>query len=161
MTPAELKTTREACGLSVPDLAALAGVQERTVRYWESGHTAVPDDVAETVQRIDAMLTQAADQAVAQVRELQAQHGSVPEEIVLLRYPSTADLHLYQPEMRPLPATCHAAMLYRTRSALADLHVPSRIIYMDPAAYSAWLGRRKDTEAQRSAWAALQPVGEE
>ena len=49
MTPAELKTIREACGLSQAWLAQRAQVNERTVRYWESGKSTVPDDVATLV----------------------------------------------------------------------------------------------------------------
>ena len=56
MTPAELKTLREACGLPQSWLAHQAQVNERTVRYWESGKSSVPDDVAALISRIDAQL---------------------------------------------------------------------------------------------------------
>ena len=51
MTPAELKTVREACGLPQSWLAHRAQVNERTVRYWESGKSSVPDDVAAWLER--------------------------------------------------------------------------------------------------------------
>lgn len=156
MTPAELKTIREAVGLSVPDLAAIAGVQERTVRYWESGRSAVPDDVAAQVEAIDRQLDYLAADAVRQVRETAAAQGGLPDAIVLVRYRESADLWHYHPGFRPLPVTTHAALLARTRAALADLHVRSVIQYMEPAQYALWLAGRPDSEAMRSAWAAEQ-----
>jgi len=156
MTPAELKTIREAVGLSVPDLAALAGVQERTVRYWESGRTAVPDDVQALVLRLDDLLAQQAQHAVAVVREQAQAMGSMPESITLLRYRETDDLWHYRPDFRPLPVTTHAALLARCRAALADLHVQTRIVYMEPQQYQQWLAGRADSEAMRAAWAAEQ-----
>ena len=120
MTTSELKTIREAIGLTVPDLAALAGVQERTVRYWESGRSAVPADVQDQVLKIDAWLTAQAREALATVRALAAEVGALPESIHLLRYRENADLWRFQPAYRPLPVTVHAAALARTRTALAD-----------------------------------------
>lgn len=156
MTPSELKTIREAIGLTVPDLAALAGVQERTVRYWESGRSAVPADVQDQVLKIDAWLTAQAREALATVRALAAEVGALPESIHLLRYRASADLWRFQPAYKPLPVTVHAAALARTRTALADLHVRSVIVYMEPAEYSRWLEGRPDSAELRAAWAGEQ-----
>jgi transcriptional regulator with XRE-family HTH domain len=153
--PAELKTLREAVGLSVPDLASLTKVQERTVRYWESGRNSVPDDVAETVLKIDEMLDAIVENSLATVRDLIKNAGE-PEEVVLLRYRENADLWRFLPEFKPLPATTHAAMLARLRGELADMYVPSRIVYMRVDEYLTWLGSRDDNMSERSAWAALQ-----
>jgi len=63
ITPAELKTVREGLGLTIGDLAVLAGVSERTARYWESGQqgrTTTPPDVAQMVWEIDRQVTAAA-----------------------------------------------------------------------------------------------------
>lgn len=156
MTPAELKTLREAVGLSVPDLAELASVQERTVRYWESGRNQVPPDVEALVLGIDQQLDALAAQVMTVVREQIAAHGGQPEDIVLLRYRENADLWHFRPDFKPLPTTTHGALLARCRAALADLHVKTRIVYMEPQAYGQWLDGRKDSEALRSEWAALQ-----
>jgi transcriptional regulator with XRE-family HTH domain len=156
MTPAELKTIREAIGLTVPDLAALAGVQERTVRYWESGRSAVPDDVQAQVLKIDSWLSEQAREALATVRALASDVGALPESIHLLRYRESADLWRSQPAYKPLPVTVHAAALARTRAALADLHVRSVIVYMEPGEYSRWLQGRSDSAELRAAWAGEQ-----
>ena len=50
MTSAELKTTRESLGLTADWLAKKAGVQLRTVRYWESGRNAVREAGKDFVQ---------------------------------------------------------------------------------------------------------------
>ncbi len=158
MSPAEFKTLREACGLSLPQLAKLCGVLERSVRYWESGRSRVPADAARFVRQLDEMLSTSAAQAHATIA--QAQQGKAPGEmqITLLRYQSDADLHHYRPDMRPLPATAHAALLYRVATAMQEQGIPWRIVYLDTAAYEAWRADQgmPDGEATRSAWAALQ-----
>jgi DNA-binding transcriptional regulator YiaG len=46
MTPAELKSARQALGLSVGGLARVVGVSgERTVRKWERGDRDIPGPV--------------------------------------------------------------------------------------------------------------------
>lgn len=155
MTSAELKTMREAVGLTVPELAALADVQERTVRYWESGRNQVPEDVTDLVSRIDAMLNSLVAQTVDLVRSKIKAHGK-PIGITLLRYRENADLWRFRPDFKPLPTTTHGALLARTRAALADLHVETRIVYMESSAYSTWLDGKPDTESTRSIWAAQQ-----
>lgn len=44
-TPAKLKIYRELCGLTREELAEVAGVEVRTIRYWERPTGRVPDDV--------------------------------------------------------------------------------------------------------------------
>lgn len=158
MTPAELKTLREACGLSLPHLAALSGVQERTARYWESGTSRIPADVSAMIAQLDAQLTLAAHQGVHVIAEQARAHPDQPLEIILIRYRTDADLHRYRTDMQALPASTHAAILYRTRAALESEGIPSRIVYMRPDDYEAWRGKRKDTEPLRAEWAAQQPL---
>jgi len=157
MTPAELKTLREACGLSLPNLAALSGVQERTARYWESGQSTVPTDVADMISKLDLQLTLSANQAVHVIADhARANPDQQLEDIVLVRYKTDADLHRFRPDMQGLPATTHAAIIYRARAALQEADIQVRIIYMRPDDYTAWIGKRKDTEPTRAEWAALQ-----
>ena len=117
MTPAELKTLREACGLPQSWLAHQARVNERTVRYWESGKSSVPDDVAALISRIDAQLDTAARGALEQAQALATAHGA-PQTITLYRYDTDAELWERRPDMAGLPVTCHAALLARARRLL-------------------------------------------
>ena len=118
MTPAELKTLREACGLPQSWLAQQAKVNERTVRYWESGKSSVPDDVAALIARIDAQLDTAASGALDQAQALATDHGS-PQVVTLYRYDADAELWERRPDMTGLPVTCHAALLAQTRRLLS------------------------------------------
>ena len=114
MTSAELKTLREACGLSQRHLSDMAAVNERTVRYWESGKSTVPEDVEALVAQLDETLETAALAALTQARTLAQTHGA-PEVITLFRYADDAALWAQRPDMKGLPATCHAALLARAR----------------------------------------------
>ncbi|MBF0140058.1 MAG: DUF1870 family protein [Magnetococcales bacterium] len=153
VTSAELKTLRESLGLTAQWLADQAGVQIRTVRYWEAGRSSVPADVSALLERIDRMLDDAVAQAVAQITDSIAKPVAIPE-ITLVRYRTDDDLWRFRPEMRPIPVTTHAAMLMRLRRALFHVGIQSVIQYMDPEDYLDWLGDRPDSETERSEWAA-------
>lgn len=147
MSPAELKTLREACGLSVGDLAALAEVQERTARYWESGSRgSVPDDVAQLLRGIDARIERAAQDLAA---------GVSSGELLpcLVRFRENADLWHYRPEFKPLPAASWGAVLWRSVAALQARGLACSIQYLDGAAYARWRGEKPDSEALRCEWA--------
>ena len=132
MSPAELKTLRESLGLTAQWLADQSGVRLRTVQYWESGERqSVPDDVQALLRCIDAMHQRAAETAVAQVREVAKQAGALPETIELARYRTDAELWNAHPDYRPMPVTCHAAMLARTAQALRAAGISSTIDYAD------------------------------
>jgi len=163
MNGAEFKTLREACGLTVPDLAKLAisprtgeAVGERTIRYWESDSVPVPGDMAEMLDKLDAMLSISADQALEAWREAVKQHGHGPDLVYLVRYRENEDLWRFRPDMKGLPATCHAALINRARLALASVACHTKIVWMEPGEYSKWLAGRKDNEALRAVWAAEQ-----
>ena len=104
MTAAEMKTLRESLGLPVSWVAQQAGVTNRTVEYWESGRSAVPDDVASQLASIDRFL------------DYSAKRAGPP----LLRYRSNEALWADLPEWSGLPVTAHAAMLARARRRMAS-----------------------------------------
>lgn len=153
MTPAELKTIRESLGLTLQWLADQAQVKMRTAQYWESGRSAVPDDVAQMLIGLDEQFWQLIADYLEQVKEIADENGSLPEEIVLLRYRTDADLWKFHPDFQPIPASAHAALLSRMRRKLWEIGVPSIIEYMEPAEYLAWLDGREDSEELRSEWA--------
>jgi len=163
MNGAEFKTLREACGLTVPDMARLAisprtgaPVGERTIRYWESGDVPVPDDVADLLLELDGSISQAVAGAMAQVRAVIKKQGRGPTETHMVRYRENEDLWRYQPEMKGLPATYHAAMINRARVALSRIGIATRIVWMNPSEYTRWLAGRDDSAGLRAVWAAEQ-----
>jgi transcriptional regulator with XRE-family HTH domain len=153
MTPAEFKTIRESLGLTAQWIADHAGVKLRTVQYWEAGRMAVPADVANMLNDIDKTLEATVEQAIAHIDELTKQQVALAE-ITLVRYRTDADLWRFRPDMKPFPATTHAAMLSRLRRALWSRNIQSIIEFMEPDEYLAWLDGRPDTELERAAWAA-------
>ncbi len=163
MNGAELKTLREACGLSVGDMAKMAvsprtgsPVGERTVRYWESGSVPVPEDVSDMLVKLDTQLSYAAKQALEAWRAAVQMHRHGPYMVYLVRYREDEDLWRYRSDMKGLPATCHAALINRARIALCDVGCITKIVWMNPAEYSKWLKGRKDNESLRAEWAATE-----
>lgn len=152
MNGATLKTVREALGLPVSWLAGLAGVQERTVRYWEANTSPVPDDVREQMLRLETLSTAMVNQAISQVEQMVSELGQPSVPIHLVRYASDADLGHFQPDMAGLPVTYHAATLARIRWALSEKDIQVIMSTLDAAAYTAWLRstRQRDSAALRS-----------
>ena len=149
---AHLKTLRESLGLTAQWVADQAGVRLRSVQYWESGRSKVPDDVCHMLKNIDDSLNNSVKSAVEHINEVKAETGTCPE-IVLIRYRTDEDLWQFREDMRPLPTTTHAEMLARMNRELAKINVQTQIVYMDANAYLTWLGDRVDDEAARSEWA--------
>ncbi|MBI4997869.1 MAG: DUF1870 family protein [Rhodocyclales bacterium] len=148
MTPATLQALRRLLFFSVEEAALLIGdVSPRSWQYWERGDRTIPDDVVETVQRLCAWRAQAIATAEASIRELQAHHGTQAESVLV--WYQTLDDWATLPGREPL--------LWRPQcSVIAELaaRFSARLVAFAGPAYSAWLGKRKDSEALRGAWAA-------
>lgn len=52
MTPAEFRATRILLGFSVPRIAEVVKVDERSVRKWEAGDNPVPEGIAKTLDKM-------------------------------------------------------------------------------------------------------------
>ena len=156
MTGPELKTIREGLGLSVPSLAKLANVQERTVRYWESGKNPVPTDVAALINKIDNEIQKTSDQALLHFIDSKTSTNNV-KNVVLLRYKTDEDLWQYQESFTPLPATCHAAMLNRVRLGIIKNGGTVQIVFFEPEKYEIWRNKQglADSAGTRAAWGTI------
>ena len=150
MTGAEFKTIREGLGLIPSWLAEFYGVKVRTINYWEASSHPIKKRVAEDLLGMEAKVQNAAAQAAAAIVASQA--GTV----ALVRYARDADLWRFQPEFKPFPASCHAAMLNRIRIFAAGQGVSVFICYMIPEEYAVWLADRTDDPGMRALWAAAQ-----
>lgn len=69
MTSTELHTIRTSHGLSLADAAHILGVNERTVRRWESGTSPIPAGVAAEVLAINETIDQVAERIAAEWRD--------------------------------------------------------------------------------------------
>jgi hypothetical protein len=169
MTGAELQTLREACHLSRDDLASLAGVQARTVKHWENGRAAVPDDVAGIVRGLDAAIQEAAAHELDQIRA--RAHPSVTPGTfgaVLLRYRTEAG-NLAVLDILPATITpshhlrgAIAARVMAGARWLQDATGGSpalvRVVWFDVAHYQDWrslqgLTKTPDSHELRQLWA--------
>lgn len=144
VTPAELKTTREALGLSSEWVAEAGGVAVRTIRHWESGAARVPDDIAD-------LLNDLARQVRAHIDSSAARTESGP--VTLLRYRDQEALQ--QATGLRWPVATHAIAQLRAIEVLRDHGVTARLLWFDPAEYGAWAQNR--SEASPEQWAAVQP----
>ena len=153
MTPAEFKTIRESLGLTEKWIADHSDVNLKTVEYWESGRMAIPKEAEKMFANIDRLLDKSVAKVLTQIEEVEKVRGEPPDEVMLLRYRTDADLWQFYPEMKPLPASTYATLLSRVRRRLWSKGIPSVIEYMEPEDYQAWLGDQPDTEAHRAAWA--------
>lgn len=129
MTGAELKTIREYLGLPASWLAAKAEVRERTVNYWESGKTPVPDDVVELMGGLLGKRAHAVERALRLVEDVEVKQGGTPHVVTLRRFKHELDLWQAHPEMDGLPATYHAAMLFELKKELEKRGIVVEIIY--------------------------------
>ncbi|MCG7879748.1 MAG: hypothetical protein JAY96_11335 [Candidatus Thiodiazotropha endolucinida] len=147
---------RESLGLTAQWLADQAGVKLRSVQYWESGRSPVPEDVAGMINQIEASINYAVGQAVEIINAAKKKQGCYPELVALVRYRTDEDLWRFRGDMRPLPATAHAELLARLTRELSKMGVEFRIVYMEVATYIEWLGNRSDNESTRAEWASQQ-----
>lgn len=154
MTGAELQTMREYCALSRQELAELSGVESRTVKYWESGKSGVPADVCDMVTRIKATIKKSVFDALSAIQEEKIH----PSDVVLLRYRSKEDLHLYAKDMRGAPLGAHNAIVMHLGAEIEALGAPVRVVWMNPVDYEQWRSAHnaQDTQATRATWAGLQ-----
>ncbi len=123
MNSAEFKTMREAVGLTTGPLAKMAKVDQRTVRYWESGRTKPPEQACKILLDLDAMLNRTKAEAVMLYSEKK------PDTVLLLRYRTDKELHKANPDFKGLPVTVHAALLHRLTHHFMSLGVPVSIEY--------------------------------
>ena len=128
MNSAEFKTAREAVGLSVSQVAKIANVGERTVRYWESGRNKPPADVSKKIIEIDNQLEEGVKNTILFVKEMKEKHGKI-DEINLLRYTNDDELWEKHAEFKGMPVTVHAAYLGRVKRELEKQNVVVNLAY--------------------------------
>lgn len=131
-TPAAFRTFCHSLGLSAKALAALAQVQERSVRHWW-GDGQAPAGVVELVLRLDATMQDEAMLAIERVHAEAQERGQAPELVQLRAYRDEAALWQAMPTMRGwMPIQAHSVMLWRTAQALTSLGVKVEISYDKP-----------------------------
>jgi hypothetical protein len=149
MYTSKLKEIREALGLSMVWVAFVEDVHAEEVFAWETGRKPVPD-------KLLLMLETLEDRFVALTSLAIEQYMAEPSEVVAyLRYYNDTDLWRYMPEFRPLPASCHRALIQRIVTALTETGAKAYAVYMLPIRYEAWRVENglPDCDETRSIWA--------
>jgi hypothetical protein len=121
MTPARFDTYRRSLGLSVEETAGLCGVQDRTIRRWQSGASPIPDNAAEAMGDLEGAMTEAVEQAQALASDMTAQGPAV-----LWRYRTLND-QARSPHASPLPLGAHAMLIAWTADALEAAGIETQI----------------------------------
>jgi hypothetical protein len=148
LTPATLQALRRLLFFSVDEAASMiGGVSPRSWQYWERGNRTIPEDVIKSIRGLCTWRAQALATAEKQIAELQARHGPAAQ-VALLWYQSLDDWATL-PGREPVQWRPQCSVV----AELAARH-NARLVTFDGPAYAAWLGRRKDSEAMRGAWAA-------
>ena len=131
MNAAELRTLRLGCGLSVNDFRKIAispktgePVEERTVRYWETGRFSVPEQVADAISTIDEKLT---DLATELAHEMWAGEKGYGE---FTAFKQAENFWKKFPNLKGMPLGCHYAMLNRARLLLENDRNNSLDVYV-------------------------------
>lgn len=155
MNNLELQALRHLLFFSVPEAALLvaasperiSGVQERTWRRWEDGTLAVPDNIAETMLKLCAWRERALDALRGAISDGKEAHGEM--DIVLVWYYTLDDW---------ASLAGREPALWRPQcSVIAEaVALGAHLVKFDSAHYAQWLGKRKDSEQMRGAWAAAQ-----
>lgn len=96
MTGGELQTVREYLGLTGDALAAILGVNPRTVRAWESGRDPIPERVRGEVEQIEVDTATAVGELVEALEDMR--------DPAVLVYRDDAALVAASPEMAHLTA---------------------------------------------------------
>ena len=154
ITGTEFCRLRESAGLTQADVADLIGCDLRSVKRWEAGKSRISDRVVERLEHVVDMLDVYAKRAVTVYFEhLRGIDTDEMPEVALVVY-DDADADMV--EWPSLPFHTHAAAVAKAFDELQRLGAPVRLVKMDRADYYAYLSGRPDSQAERSAWAALQ-----
>ena len=131
MTPADFRTRREACGLSIQDAAEFLDVSLRTISHWETGRNAVAPGAAAELLELDSRIEGAVSNFLALAADLAAKHGK-PDAIDLTRYRTAEDYAGSRAAADGLPHPCHNALLARVMVALQRAGYKVAISYAAP-----------------------------
>lgn len=153
ITGTEFRRLREEIGMTQQDVASFIGCGLRSVKYWEAGKSRIPERVFDRLEQIDAALkVYAARLLEAYTDQTEAlSPESLPEVALIVYDDADADMVDWS-----LPFPTHSAAVFKAFRIFTENGITARIVKMDRDAYAAFLSGRPDTQAERSAWAALQ-----
>lgn len=148
MTAIELQALRRLLFFTQQEAASLiSGTSHRAWQHWEDGKRAVPADVADRMRELCDWRERAIDTTLDAIDNKIERLGE-PRSIPLVWYANMQDWDGEPIFWRPHQSAC---------AALLASEPLVRLVPFDSAAYTAWLGDRADSSAQRAVWAATIP----
>lgn len=129
LTPAERKTLREDCGLSVADAADWLGVEKRTLEGWEAGKADPKHGAYLDLATLRARLGVVAGESLLLAQAQIAAHPEISgQPVELIRY-TVQDYPHTQPAREGLPHGAHNRLIAMTADALAGAGIKTVIEY--------------------------------
>lgn len=133
MTPAEYRTLRQACFLSIRDAALFHQVGERTINYWESGRNGIPSGAVAEIRHLNDRIEAGVRNRLTLIAELDQTTSDV-DSFNLFTYRTEGGYAGSTAAAEGLPLPAHQAMIARTLLRLRELGVPVLVTYADPPA---------------------------
>lgn len=124
MTSAEMRVVREYLGLSVGSLASLLFVAEPAVSKWEAGTEAIPHEIAQGIERLEAYSADCVRAAIG--------HLSDARDVRVFTFRSDADFWHCHPDMTGVSASSDRMLIARANREVFGLEIQ----YWD----STWVG---------------------
>ena len=112
MSPAELKTKREALGLSQQWLANRVGVRIRTIQRWEAGDQTPPNDVQDEILKVEMLKKNEVSRILVKART----QKETPT--LLFRYKTEEELWIHSPTFHSLPVTTYALVVLEAKKRI-------------------------------------------
>ncbi len=130
MSHAGFRTLRESLGLSQGDVAEACGVQERTVRRWETpGNYLAPDDAWAYLARMRRTFESGITAALDQVSAITREAGKPPRTVSLTYYRNQAQYDELGRDEGPVGF--RNAMTREVAARLEERGLPVRIAFVD------------------------------
>ena len=118
MSAAELRVVIEYLGIDQRLLAAIMGVDERTVRRWIAGTTPIPDGARLEVEAIEAATARAVGELVSALRDA--------ADVGVIVHRTDQEMWAERPELRPYPARWWRMVVARAAHEIPGLEIDYR-----------------------------------
>ena len=115
MTSAELRVVREYLGLSVGSLANLLVLDEEAVSKWEAGREAIPDEVAQEIEQLEAHYADCVSKAIERLNDAR--------DVRVFTFSSDADFWRFHPDMTGISASSDRMLVARAKSEVFGLAI--------------------------------------
>lgn len=126
MSPIELKSRREALGLTQAGLSQALHVKQGTINGWETGSRPIPPGVNGNLDSLEERLERFVDLAVQGIEAAARQDSSA----CLYVWPDDNSFWKAHPDADGTPATLHRVAMARAKTLTADI-IPVELLIFE------------------------------